>query len=168
MALCWGQVFNQFALLEASVVTPVFTQRFYPQTDLSPQYVLTLTAEERRHNRMHVASECGTAVRVHLQRGHALRDGDWLRSEQGEIAQIRAKPEPVLTVKSMFPLALLQAAYQLGHHQIPLEITAGFLRLAPNSKIQAMLIQRGLQVVEEVAPFQPEANFSTGDSPLLH
>ncbi|WP_264325998.1 urease accessory protein UreE [Romeriopsis navalis] len=143
-------------------MNPVFTQRLHPQTDLSPHYILALTAEERTRSRLHVRSEEGTAVHLQLPRGNVLRDGDWLRSENGEIAQIHAKPEPVLTVTTLFPLALLQAAYHLGHRNIPLEITSCFLRLSPDPTLSELLKQRGLQVLEEVAPFQPEINFNDG------
>jgi urease accessory protein len=147
-------------------VNPVFTQRLKPQTDLAPHYILALTAEERTRSHLHVKSEEHAVVQLHLPHGTVLKDGDWLRSQNGELAQVRAKPEPVLTVTTMFPLALLQAAYQLGHHQIPLEITACFLRLSPDPALHALLIKRGLQVLEEVAPFQPEMYFDP--APVQH
>jgi urease accessory protein len=146
-------------LVVQSVVIPVFTQRLHFQKDRAPQYILALTAEERTRSRLQVKSDEGRMVNLRLPRGILLRDGDWLQSEQGEVAQVRAKPEPVLTVTTMFPLALLQTAYYLGHRHIPLEITAGCLRLSPDPVLHQLLRQRGLQVLEEVAPFQPEINF---------
>jgi urease accessory protein len=137
-------------------VNPVFTQRLHPPLDLAPHYVLALTAAERTRSQLQIESEEHALVQLHLPQGTVLRDGDWLRSQNGELAQVRAKPEPVLTVTTMFPLALLQAAYQLGHRNIPLEITACFLRLSPDPAMRIFLMQRGLQVLEEVAPFQPE------------
>jgi urease accessory protein len=166
MPLCWEQVF-EILLDELPVVNPVFTQRLKPQTDFAPHYILALTAEERTRSHLHVKCEANAVVQLHLPHGTVLRDGDWLRSQSGELAQVRAKPEPVLTVTTMFPLALLQAAYQLGHHHIPLEITSCFLRLSPDPALQALLVQRGLQVLEEVAPFQPEMYFDSAPVPHL-
>ncbi len=166
MHLCCNQVFCQIAshnrlliVSESPVVNPVFTQRLKLQTDLIPHYILALTAEERTRSQLQIMSEEHAVVQLHLPHGTVLKDGDWLRSSSGELAQVRAKPEPVLTVTTMFPLALLQAAYQLGHHQIPLEITCCFLRLSADPALQALLVQRGLQVLEEVVPFQPEMYF---------
>jgi urease accessory protein len=140
-------------------VNPVFTQRLQPQTDLSPHYVLAMTADERTRSQLQIKSEENSIVQLHLPQGTVLKDGDWLRSATGDLAQVRAKPEPVLTVTTMFPLALLQAAYHLGQRHVPMEITACFIRLSPDPILQILLLQRGLQVLEEFAPFQPELEF---------
>jgi urease accessory protein len=137
-------------------VNPVFTQRLQSQTELAPHYILALTAEERTRSHLHITSEEDAVVQLNLPHGTVLKDGDWLRSQSGELAQVRAKPEPVLTVTTMFPLALLQAAYHLGQRNISLEITSCFLRLSADPTLKRLLTQRGLQVLEEVAPFQPE------------
>jgi urease accessory protein len=140
------------------VVNPVFTQRLAHHTDAIPDYLLELTAAERTYTQLSIKTD-RHPIQLELPPGTILRDGDWLRSRSGELAQVRAKPEPVLTVTSLFPLALLQAAYQLGHRKVPLEITACYLRLSPDPALKAFLGQRGLRVVEEVAPFQPETYF---------
>jgi urease accessory protein len=146
-------------------VNPVFIQRLQPQTDLSPHYVLALTAEERARSHLQTRCEANAIVQLHLPQGTVLQDGDWLRSAQGDLAQVRAKPEPVLTVTTMFPLALLQAAYHLGQRQVPVEITACFIRISPDPILQMLLLQRGLQVLEELVPFQPETTFELPPPP---
>jgi urease accessory protein len=146
-------------------VNPVFTQRLQPQTDLSPHYVLAMTADERTRSQLQIKSEENSIVQLHLPQGTVLKDGDWLRSATGDLAQVRAKPEPVLTVTTMFPLALLQAAYHLGQRHVPMEITACFIRLSPDPILQILLLQRGLQVLEEFAPFQPELEFELPPPP---
>jgi urease accessory protein len=69
--------------------------------------------------------------------------------------RIIAKPEPVLTVLAEIPL-LLRAAYHLGNRHVPVEITSTYLRLSPDAVLAAMLIQLGLEIKEEILPFQPE------------
>lgn len=155
---CLKYYFNCF--IDFAIVTPVFTQRLYPSTDLSPQYTLALSAAERTQSRLQVESQEGHTVQLQLPRGTILRDGDWLKSARGEVAQVQAKPEPVLTVTTLFPLALLQAAYHLGRRNVPLEITASFLRIAWDPTLHQLLLQRGLQVREEETPFQPEMDGS--------
>lgn len=118
---------------------------------------LSLTADERTRSRYRFEASDGQVVFLHLPRGTVLRDGDLLQSEAGElVVRIVAKPEPVLTVQSTTPLALLQAAYHLGNRHVPLEIAPTYLRLSPDPVLQEMLQRRGLQVIEEVQPFQPE------------
>lgn len=118
---------------------------------------LALTAEERTRSRYRFASPDGQVVFLQLPRGTVLHDGDLLQTEsEAELVRIVAKPEPVLTVSASHPLELLRAAYHLGNRHIPLEITATYLRLSPDSVLQSMLEQLGLQVQAEVLPFQPE------------
>ncbi len=85
-----------------------------------------------------------------------MRDGDWLQTETGELAQIKAKPEPVMTITAKSPLDLLQAAYHLGNRHVPLEITDTYLRLSPDPVLKDLLDHRGLHITEELVPFQPE------------
>jgi urease accessory protein len=80
-----------------------------------------------------------------------------LQSEEGNVViQIVAKPELVLTVTSETPLGLLKASYHLGNRHVPLEVAPQYLRLSPDPVLQSMLEQLGVEVKEEVVPFQPE------------
>lgn len=155
------------ATFTPSVVTPVFTQRLNPPPDIAPHYTISLTADERTRSRLHVRTDEGQAVYLQLPRGMTLRDGDWLKSDTGDLAQIHAKPEPVMTVTAQFPLALLQAAYHLGNRHVPLEITSCFLRLSPDPVLRDLLLHRGLQIAEDIAPFQPEVG-AYGDAHSHH
>jgi urease accessory protein len=148
-----GLDFHYFILL----VTLTFNRRILDVPTTTAQVTLSLTAADRTRSRQPCTSDQGQAVFLHLPRGTALRDGDWLQAETGELAQIKAKPEPVLTVTAHHPLDLLQAAYHLGNRHVALEITPTYLRLAPDSVLQDLLTHRGLQVTLETAPFQPES-----------
>lgn len=119
--------------------------------------ILSLTAEERTRSRYHFITDDKTPVYLQLPRGTALQDGDLLASETGDIlVKVAAKAEPVLTVTSDDSINLLRAAYHLGNRHVSLEITSTYLRLTPDSVLERMLIQLGLQVVAEVAPFRPQ------------
>lgn len=133
-----------------------FTQRL-SASEKEPWCTLSLTAEERTRSRQPVVTDNGQAVYLHLPRGTMLREGDRLQASTGEIAHIRAKPEAVLTVTAQSPLQLLQAAYHLGNRHVAIEISETYLRLSPDPVLRNLLEHRGLQVVEELAPFQPEA-----------
>jgi urease accessory protein len=86
-----------------------------------------------------------------------VQAGDYLNAETGEIVQITAQPEPVLTVTAPDPTTLLRAAYHLGNRHVPLEVTADYLRFSPDPVLAQMLDHLGVTVTAETAPFYPEA-----------
>jgi urease accessory protein len=144
--------------------TVTFTERLSHAPDQPADYTLLLTAEDRTRSRHRFETTSGQAIFLQLPRGTVLQDRDWLRSPDGATVQVIAKPEPVLTVTAHSPLHLLQAAYHLGNRHVPLEITANYLRLSPDSVLQEMLVHRGLTVQAEIQPFQPERGAYGGHS----
>lgn len=133
-----------------------FTQRLN-LVETSVSFTLSLTAEERTRTRHRFVTPDGQSLYLRLPRGTVLQDGDLLQSEAGDVViQIAAKPEPVLTVTASNAVDLLRASYHLGNRHVPLEVTLGYLRLSPDPVLQAMLEQLGVEVQEEVVPFQPE------------
>lgn len=132
------------------------TQRLPGSAEVAVTGTLLLTAEERTRSRHRFETSDGQAIFLQLPRGTVLQDGDILQSADGVNVRVVAKPEPVLTVTAAAPLHLLQAAYHLGNRHVPLEIAADYLRLSPDPVLQEMLLHRGLAVLAEVQPFQPE------------
>lgn len=132
------------------------SQRHPPNPDVAVSFTLALTAQERTRSRYRFQMEDGQTVLLHLHRGTVLRDGDLLQADDSSLVRVTAKPEPVLTVSATTQRELLRAAYHLGNRHIPVEITATYLRLSPDSVLQTMLEQLGLEVAEAVLPFQPE------------
>jgi urease accessory protein len=133
-----------------------FTQRLSTACDpIAPLLTLALTAEERKRSRYRFELDA-QAIFFRLPRGTVLQDGDRLQAETGEIIQIAAKPEPVMTVKAETTLDLLKAAYHLGNRHVPLEITPHYLRLSPDSVLKEMLERMKVTIIEEIAAFVPE------------
>jgi urease accessory protein len=134
-----------------------FTQLKPPNPDTIVSLTLALTAEDRTRSRHRFETEDGRVVFLRLPRGTVLRDGDILQDEtNSHVVRITAKPEPVLTVTAPTPLSLIRAAYHLGNRHVPLEIAVRYLRLSSDPILHTMLSQMGLQVKEEILPFQPE------------
>lgn len=133
------------------------TQRQPPNPDIAVSFTLALSAEERTRSRHRFETEDGKELFLRLPRGTVLRDGDILQDETNtSCIRIAAKPEPVLTVVAPTPLLLMRAAYHLGNRHVPVEITPDYLRLSPDSVLSQMLLQLGLEITEEISPFQPE------------
>jgi urease accessory protein len=134
-----------------------FIERLESDGDrIVPLFTLALTAEERTRTRHRFETPDAQELFLRLPRGTVLQDGDLLRSQSGEIIQIIAKAEPILTVTAQHPLDLLKAAYHLGNRHVPLEIAPTYLRLSRDSVLKGMLEHLGATIVEEIAPFQPE------------
>ncbi len=133
----------------------ILTQKIPRDVTEKISFTLALIAEDRVRSRHHFESD-GQSFSLQLPRGTVLYHHDLLKAESGELVQIIAKPEPVITVTAKTPLSLLKAAYHLGNRHVPLEVTETYLRLAPDAVLQSMLEQLGAQVIEEMLPFQPE------------
>lgn len=134
------------------------THRLPPNDTVPVAFTLSLTADERTRSRHYFVTDEGQGVHLRLDRGTVLRDGDLLQSgDHKTLVRVIAKPEPTMVVTAQTPLELLRAAYHLGNRHVPLEVTPHYLRLAPDPVLQSMLLQMGIQVHDEVAPFSPEA-----------
>ena len=146
------------------------THRLPPDPVVSVNLILSLTAEDRARSRHRFTAHTGQPVYLNLPRGTLLRGGDLLQSEgkPRELVRVAAKPEPVMTVTGDTIFDLLRAAYHLGNRHVSLEIAPNYLRLSPDSVLEDMLKQQGLQVKSEVAPFEPEAGAYGHSHPHRH
>jgi len=118
---------------------------------------LSLPIDMRIRSRARVALDDGREAGLFLSRGSLLRDGDLLRSEEGDIVKILAAKEKVSSVYSHDSLQLTKAAYHLGNRHIPLQIEDHFLRYQHDQVLDDMLIQMGMEVIIEFDSFEPEA-----------
>jgi urease accessory protein len=134
-----------------------FIQLVHHPSQHTDALTLSLTADERMRSHHYFESDQGQPLYLRLPRGTVLRQGDWLQSETGEVLQVIAKPEQVLTVTAAKPLQLLRAAYHLGNRHVALEVTETYLRLAPDPVLRTMLEQLQVFVEEGSHPFNPEA-----------
>lgn len=140
-----------------ALVTLTLTQRLPANPRAIVMLTLALTAGERSRSRYRLEMP-DLSVSLQLPRGTVLRDGDLLQPAEGtQLVRVVAKPEPVYIVSGKTPLDLLRAAYHLGNRHVPLEITPTSLKLAPDPVLRSMLEQLGVEVQEEISPFQPEA-----------
>lgn len=136
--------------------TLIFT-KIIPQTqEININFKLPLTAEARQKSRQ-IITYNNYIINLKLPRGTILTQGDLITTDQEDyLIEIQAKSEPVMTVTAHHNLTLMKGAYHLGNRHIPLEITNHYLRLSPDPVLMTMLLQLGLEVKEEIAPFFPE------------
>ena len=118
---------------------------------------LTLPFDLRQRSRLHTTLVSGAKVRLVMPRGEMLRGGDLLQTAAGGVIEVLAAAEKVLHIECATGQALARAAYHLGNRHVPVEVGDGYLRVAEDHVLEAMLRGLGATVTHFEAPFEPEA-----------
>lgn len=118
---------------------------------------LILPFEKRQRSRLRTRLASGEDALLLLERGSILRGGDCLRASDGRVIGVVAADESVMTVRALNPVDLTRAAYHLGNRHVPLQVGEDWLRLEQDHVLRDMLLGLGVMVMDEVAPFEPEA-----------
>jgi urease accessory protein len=118
--------------------------------------ILVLPFEARRKSRLRTCLASGEELGYWLSPGSVLRQGDKLLAEDGRVVAVVAADEPLLEVRAADATQLARAAYHLGNRHVAVQVAEGFLRVARDHVLQAMLEGLGCRVSEVVAPFEPE------------
>lgn len=133
----------------------VIHHRLEPQAHWDEE--LHLNFDARSKSRLRCFSATGEDVGLFLDRGHSpLRDGDFLRAQDGRIVRVCARPETLLHVTCASSFELTRAAYHLGNRHVALQLGDGWLRLLDDYVLKGMLDQLGAITCVIEAPFQPE------------
>jgi len=125
--------------------------------DIPDTAVLQLAFGVRQKSRFRALLLDGSEVGVFLPRGLILRDGDYLRSEDGQVVRVSAADETVSTVISHHGQELARLSYHLGNRHVPLQIGPAFVRYLHDHVLDDLVRGLGLTPVCERAPFEPEA-----------
>ena len=117
---------------------------------------LTLPYDLRQKSRQRVDLDSGRTAAVLLPHGTKLREGDWLRTSEGNLVLVRAAKEKVSTMRTDDAIRLARACYHLGNRHVSLQVGNGWLRYQPDHVLDEMLRGLGLSVFHEEASFEPE------------
>lgn len=115
-----------------------------------------LTPEQRRAPRGSVTAVKGTSLDFDLAEPVALRTGDLLLLENGDVVEVVAEPEPLIEARAKDLTALARLAWHLGDRHVPVQLFANRLRVRRDPAIEALLARLGAKTVEIEAPFDPE------------
>jgi urease accessory protein len=118
---------------------------------------LVLPFELRQRSRLRTTLPDGEEVGLFLERGHILRDGDFLQGEDGRIVVVRAQSERVLHISCATEAELLRVAYHLGNRHVPLQVGTRWVRIAEDEVLRRMVEGLGALVQAVSAPFEPES-----------
>jgi urease accessory protein len=86
-----------------------------------------------------------------------MHGGDFLEASDGGVVEVVAANERLLHVTCASPIQLARCAYHLGNRHAPVQVGDGWLRLALDHVLRAMLAGLGATVTDVEAPFDPEA-----------
>ncbi|WP_342594814.1 urease accessory protein UreE [Salinicola lusitanus] len=121
---------------------------------------VTLPFELRMRGRLKATSDRGHEIGIFLDRGPVLRDGALLRAESGEVIEVLAAAEPVVTAKVPLGLALARLCYHLGNRHVQLAIgtagECGWVRFPPDHVLETLAVRLGATLEHHQAPFDPE------------
>ena len=124
---------------------------------LARAFELKLPFELRNKSRFSEKLSDGRLAHFFLPRGNVLASDDILIADDGSMIRISAADQEVVTIVSNDLHQLMRAAYHLGNRHIPVQVGEGFLRIEPDSVLEGMIKQLGLDVNYESAPFEPES-----------
>lgn len=123
-----------------------------------PYAELVLPYELREKCRLRALLSNGEEAAVYTVRGTVLRHGDLLAGEdRAKVVRVVAACEPVYQVTCADPHDLLRCAFHLGNRHTQAQLGDGSLRIRADAVLRDMLRGLGAVVVEESAPFEPEA-----------
>ena len=115
-----------------------------------------LTPEQRRAPRGSVTAVKGTRLDLDLAEPVALRAGDLLVLDDGNLIEVVAEPEPLIEARAKDLTALARLAWHLGDRHVPVQLFPNRLRVRRDAAIEALLARLGAKTVAIEAPFDPE------------
>ena len=118
---------------------------------------LTLPFESRTKSRLRVTLDNGLSAGIMLPRGHILRHGDLIATDENYIVQIHAAAESVSSITSDNTHLLSRACYHLGNRHIPLQIEQDMIRYQHDHVLDHLMTSMGLHVTHGTEPFEPES-----------
>lgn len=120
-------------------------------------YTICLDYERREKARIKTnIVENGEVAGIFMSRGIVLQDGDLITTSDGVVAKIIAKKENVSSVYTQNILLFAKACYHLGNRHVKLEINDNSLHYQPDTVLNTMLENFGLEVIMEQRIFNPE------------
>jgi len=114
---------------------------------------LSLAFERRQRSRQRAMLDSGEEIGMVMPRGEVLRGGDRLLASDGRVFEVVSAPEALLHIEAP---SLARIAWHLGNRHVPVQLGAGFLRIAEDRVLETMLRGLGASVTRVEAPFEPE------------
>ncbi|MEE2788982.1 MAG: urease accessory protein UreE [Myxococcota bacterium] len=117
---------------------------------------LSMTYQERTKGRIRVTSTDGGDFGLFLERGHPLKDGEHLASDDGVIVRVDAQPEALIEADCDDWSTFAKCCYHLGNRHVPIEIHDRKLFIERDPVLANMLRHLGMRTHSIQRAFHPE------------
>ena len=111
---------------------------------------------ERHRRRIILSTEEGLPFLLDLRKAVAIRGGEGLVLEDGQVVAVLAKPELLMEIRARSPLHLARLAWHIGNRHLAAEIRPDAILILPDHVIAEMLRGLGADVRDVTAAFEPE------------
>ena len=129
--------------------------RRYQGTD-QPSHTLSMTYQERTKGRIRVTSQSGADFGLFLERGHPLKHGEHLISDDGVVVRVDAHPEALIEANCEDWSTFVKCCYHLGNRHVPIEIHTLKLFMQQDTVLENMLKHLGMRTQAVHRGFHPE------------
>lgn len=120
-----------------------------------PIATVILAHDERHLRRKLLHLDNGDMVMLDLKEPVLFAHGDRLVLDNGDLVEIHAAEERLLSILPRDPLHLVELAWHLGNRHLQAQIETGRILIQRDHVIAAMLKGLGAEVSEVIEPFQP-------------
>ena len=121
-----------------------------------PADTIVLEFDDRHRRRLAMTGTRGLAFLLDLPEVIALRGGDALVLEDGQLIEVVAAAEPLVEIRCIDLSQLVRIAWHLGNRHLPTQLMNKGLRIRRDHVIEDMVRGLGARVIEIEAPFDPE------------
>lgn len=117
---------------------------------------ITLDHDTRKKARIKGVTDNGVDIGIFMERGHPLLVGEVLKTECGQLIEIKGQDEPVSTAVSKDWLTFSKVCYHLGNRHTVLQVGELWVRFKPDHVLEELAEKYGLTVDHTPAIFEPE------------
>jgi urease accessory protein len=118
--------------------------------------LVMLDAGDRHRRRIMLKGERGGQFLLDLDEAVALRDGDGIMLDDGNIVLVSGQAESLAEVTASTPLSLVRLAWHLGNRHADVQIAGSRLRIRRDHVLEEMVQGLGGRVTSIEASFDPE------------
>lgn len=120
-----------------------------------PIECVVLGFEQRHRNAISFTTVSGKPVRLDLAEPVALRSGDALLLESGDLVEVIGQPEPLAEIRAQTPDDLARIAWYLGSRHFQCQVSGGTIRIRRDPVLEAIAEALGGRLRFIEAAFDP-------------
>lgn len=125
---------------------------------------ITLDLDTRKKARIKGKTDAGAEIGIFVERGHPLLIGEILKTECGQLIEVKGQEEEVSTAIGTDWLTFSKVCYHLGNRHTSLQIGELWVRFKPDHVLEALAEKYGLTIDKTHAIFEPENGAYGGQS----